>query len=267
MASDADPTDVEESTDETTIGWPTVERRPLLKALGVGAALSLGSGVAAGEQDDGEIDPIYGYSVQDPSEIPEDLQPDHEVRLAAAEGPPDPGEPVSFFFFDPVGLHVQSGDVVQFTFNSPDHTVTAYHDAIGFQRRVPEGSPPFSSPIVTAGGAWLYRFDAEGVCDLDCGPHQILGMVMRIVVGDLDESEYPDYLESPEEIPPFGEEFENLLVQFSDKTENVEWVFPTPREVLTASTLDPTRIQDEGAVAHTAVIDELAAGSTETTTQ
>jgi plastocyanin len=266
MSSEEDATDTEESNDESTTPWPTFERRPLLKALGVGAALSLGSGVGAGEQDGDEIHPMYGYSVQDPSEIPERLQPDHEVDLAAAEGPPEPGEPVSFFFFDPVGLHVQSGDIVQFTFSTPDHTVTAYHEAIGFQHRVPDEAPPFSSPIVTAGGAWLYRFDTEGVYDLYCGPHHILGMVMRIVVGDLDESEYPAYLETTEEIPPFGEEFENILVQFSDETETVEWVFPTPREVLTASALDPGRIQTEGSVPYRAVPEELAAGSAETTT-
>jgi plastocyanin len=252
---------------ETTTDRPRFERRPLLKALGVGAALSLGSGVAAGEQEQAEIDPLYGYSVQNPDEIPETLQPDHEVDLAAAEGPPEPGKPVSFFFFDPVGLHVQSGDIVQFTFSSPDHTVTAYHEAIGFQTRVPDEAPPFSSPIVTAGGAWLYRFDHEGVYDLYCGPHHILGMVMRVVVGDVAEDESPAYLETPEEIPPFGEEFEQLLVQFSDETESVEWVFPTPREILTATALDPATLQSEGTVAHDAILSEIAQAGTETTTK
>lgn len=266
MPPDSEHTNAGEPTEEATNEWPRFERRPLLKALGVGAALSLGSGVAAGEQDDGEIHPIYGYSVQDPSEIPEDLEPDHEVKLAGRR--PDPeAELVSIFVFDPVGLHVSSGDIVQFTFDSPDHTITAYHEALGFQQRVPEDAPPFSSPIVTVGGAWLYQFDHEGVYDLYCGPHHILGMVMRIVVGDLDESEYPEYLETPEEIPPFGKEFEHLLVQFSDETENVEWVFPTPRQMLTANALDPTRIQEEGPVPPSAVLTELTEDDTETTTQ
>jgi hypothetical protein len=170
------------------------------------------------------------------------------------------------FFFDPVGLHVQSGDIVQFTFASPDHTVTAYHEDIGFQHRMPADAPPFSSPIITADGAWLYRFDQEGVYDLYCGPHHILGMVMRVVVGDIDEADYPDFLSSPDKIPPFGEEFENLLVRFSDETETVEWVFPTPREILTANALDPVRIQDEGTVAHDAVLNGLSDVDAETTT-
>ncbi|WP_137285693.1 cupredoxin domain-containing protein [Halorussus salinisoli] len=256
----------EEPTTESIPTTPALERRPLLKALGIGAAVSLGSGLAAGERDNDEIHPNYGYPVQNPSDIPESLQPNHEVQLAGAESAPEPGMPVSLFFFDPIGLHVNSGDIVQFTFNTPDHTVTAYHEAIGFQQRVPAEAPPFSSPIVTQGGAWLYRFDHEGVYDLYCGPHHILGMVMRVVVGDVAEDEYPDYLETPEEIPPFGEEFENLLVQFSDETENVEWVFPTPREIFTTSALDPARIQDEGPVPYSAVRDELADPRAETTT-
>lgn len=265
MPQGTDPTAAEAATESTPTS-PAFERRPFLQLLGIGAALSLGSGIAAGQQDDDEIHPNYGYPVQNPRDIPESLRPDHEVQLAAAEGPPDPGEPVSFVFFDPVGLHVESGDIVQFTFNTPDHTVTAYHEAIGFQQRVPDESPPFSSPIVTAGGAWLYRFDHEGVYDLYCGPHHILGMVMRIVVGDVAEDDYPDYLSTPEGIPPFGEEFENILVQFSDETENVEWVFPTPREIFTTSALDPARIQDEGTVPYSAVLEELADASAETTT-
>jgi plastocyanin len=264
------PRDTNLGADETpTESTPTLtsfERRPLLKALGVGAALSFGSGLAAGEQGDDEIHPNYGYSVQDPSDIPESLRPDHEVQLGGAKELPKPGAPVSLFFFDPVGLHVESGDVVQFTFATPDHTVTAYHEAMGFQHRMPADAPPFSSPIVTMGGAWLYRFDDEGVYDLYCGPHHVLGMVMRVVVGDVPEADYPGFLSSPDEIPPFGEEFENLLVRFSDETDTVEWVFPTPREILTADALDPARIQDDGTVAHDAVLDELADSGAGTTT-
>jgi len=261
MLSHTDASDGGESPDETTADRSAFERRPLLKAVGVGAALSVGSGVAAGRRpdhgDQAEIDPVYGYSVQSPDEIPEELQPDHEVELTGA--PPDPtsGTPPAFIF-DPTGIQVACGDIVQFTYVTPDHTVTAYHEAIGFQQRVPEQSPPFSSPIVVAGGAWLYRFEHEGVYDLYCGPHHPLGMVMRVVVGDLSESEYPEYLENPEGIPPFAEEFESLLVEFSEENESVDWIFPSPREILTTDALDPARIQEEGTVPFSAVRAELA---------
>jgi len=81
---------------------------------------------------------VYGYSVQSPDEIPEELQPDHEVELTGA--PPDPtsGTPPAFIF-DPTGMQVACGDIVQFTYVTPDHTVTAYED--GF----PDGAAYFAS--------------------------------------------------------------------------------------------------------------------------
>jgi len=131
MSPDTTPGNTEEPADETITEWPRFERRPLLKALGIGAAVSVGSGLAAGGREDAEIHPNYGYSVQNPDDIPERLRPDHEVQLTAAEPNPEANRPPAFVF-DPTGLSVSSGDIVQFTFRTPDHTVTAYHDAIGF---------------------------------------------------------------------------------------------------------------------------------------
>lgn len=249
--------------------WPRVGRRPLLKALGGGAAVSLASGIATAGHDDPHpphIDSHYGYATPDADDIPERLDPDHEVGLHVA--PPIGEEQPELFYFDPAGLAVESGDIVQFTFNTPDHTVTPYHPAHGFQRRVPEDTPPFSSPIVNVDGAWLYRFDDDGVYDLYCGPHHILGMVMRVVVGDLDSDEIPEYEDTfegteggedqPPLLPPFSQEMlEAQLNQFSDQNDGTEWVWLTPQEVLDASALDPDNIQNEGAVGFEDVIEEI----------
>ncbi|MFB1062504.1 plastocyanin/azurin family copper-binding protein [Natrinema sp. H-ect4] len=88
------------------------------------------------------------------------------------------------FYFEPTGRFVETGDVVRFNLATPDHTVTAYHPGLGRQRRVPEGIPPFSSPVLGTDAFWLYRFDEPGVYDVLCAPHEIFGMVMRIVVGE-----------------------------------------------------------------------------------
>jgi len=109
------------------------------------------------------------------------LQPDHEVDL---ETRPQEGRPVPEFYFEPTGRFVEAGDVVRFNLATPDHTVTAYHPRLGRQRRVPEGIPPFSSPVLGTDAFWLYRFDEPGVYDVLCAPHEIFGMVMRIVVGE-----------------------------------------------------------------------------------
>lgn len=250
-------------------------RRPLLTALGTSAVLSLGSGVAiAHDGEDGEnrdkggsnaeIDPHYGYSTPDADEIPEGLDPDHEVELHIAD--PVPEEHGPLFHFEPTGLAVESGDIVQFTYTTPDHTITAYHPGHGFQQRVPDGVPPFSSPVVSAGGGWLYQFEEEGLYDLYCAPHHILGMTMRIIVGELDEEDVPEYedtfegSEDPPLLPPFSKEMlEEELEVFSEPGKNVrpEWVWLTPVEVLDTEALDPGQIQEEDTVSFNDVLAEL----------
>jgi plastocyanin len=255
-------------TGESTNRLSGIPRRTLLKAIGAGTAVSFGSGTAAAAGDGPKpprLDPLYGYATANADEIPESIDPDHEVTLRT--GAPTPGEHGPLFHFEPTGLSVDSGDVVQFTFATPDHSVTAYHPGHGFQRRVPADVPPFSSPIVNAGGAWLYRFDAEGVYDMYCAPHHILGMTMRVVVGDLDEADVPEYedtFEGSEEPPllaPFSKEFlEREMEHFSADDENtaVNWVWLTPQEVLDTAALDPANIQEgDGEVPFDAVLDDI----------
>lgn len=261
-----------ETTDEPFDGrlneWTGLDRRTLLQALGAGTALSLGGGtaVAAGggvatmesDDEDGDesdrIDPQFGYSTMDVADLPEDLASDHEVELAIAP-PAGAGQP-PFLYFDPVGLHVDAGDVVQFTFLSPDHSVTAMHSDIGLGSRVPEESPPFSSPVMGPGAAWLYRFEAEGVYDLYCGPHLDFGMVMRVVVGDLAEEDLPEYARSVEDLPS-SEDVSRGLNQLSEGNEDCEWPFVMPDEILGADALDPMSVQDTGEVAFGTVVEEL----------
>lgn len=173
-----------------------MDRRQILKAAGVASTIPAlsATGVAVGdERNDSKrgkrecpqpqcIHPVLGYSGFSPDErLPEPLRPDHEVDLLIR---PRDGAPIPEFIFQPTGLFVESGDVVRFNLETPDHTVTAYHPRLGRQRRVPEGVPSFSSPVLGGGTFWLYRFDEPGVYDLLCAPHEIFGMVMRIVVDE-----------------------------------------------------------------------------------
>lgn len=255
----------DELHNESTTEWLGVGRRPLLKALGAGTTLSLGAGLGAAagdrfdDQEGGEataeqLHPVFGYATTDAGSIPEEMSPDHEVQMLAA--PPAGKSQPPFLVFDPVGLHVESGDIVQFTAMTPDHTVTAYHPGIGFDHgRVPEDSQPFSSPVLGPGAAWLYRFETEGVYDMYCGPHHLMGMVMRTVVGDLSEDALPDYATSVEGLPT-----EKALVKgFSrpDGNELSVWPFLTAAEVLGADPLHPMNIQEAGTVSFSAVADAL----------
>lgn len=254
-----------------------LSRRPLLKALGVGAALTVGSGTVVGDSVDSQsmhIDPIYGHPTPDPTTL-SDGTVDHTVDLHIIEPTPySPGPPMDtehgpMFHFAPPGLAIEPGHTVQFNFTTPDHTVTAYHPGHGFQQRVPNDVPPFSSPVVNAGGAWLYTFNKPGLYDIYCAPHHILGMAMRIVVGEPGGEEgfkIPDYENTFEVptgsnlLPPFSKAMlEAELEHFSEphQNKNPEWVWLTPQVVLDADALDPGNIYDKGSVGFDAVLAEI----------
>lgn len=179
-----------------------MRRRQLLRVAGTVPALALANTASARRtsiQEDGDcsipecIHPRLGYagfSTDDVGSLADGLQPEHEVQLST-EPRGDSDElsegDVPEAYFDPTGLAVESGDVVQFTLDASDHTITAYHPDLGRQRRVPENAAAFSSPVLGADSFWLYRFDESGVYDLYCSSHERVGMAMRIVVGDADE--------------------------------------------------------------------------------
>ncbi|WP_135822783.1 cupredoxin domain-containing protein [Halostella litorea] len=137
-----------------------------------------GNGTAGGQ--DGDVHPAFGFpALSDDVEPP--VEPDHvvEARTEPREDRPNPE-----FFFTPTGLFVEPGDTVRFSMVSPSHNAMAYHPGFGRTRRVPEGVPPISSPLFAEGAYWLYTFDEPGVYDLYCGPHEFLGMAMRVVAGE-----------------------------------------------------------------------------------
>lgn len=179
------------SQERETTGNLVSNRRTFLTATAVGtAALAgcLGSDDDNGDEENGddngangddgedELHDRYGYPSTGDEEPP--VEPDHEVDLVANEG----DGPA--FYFDPVGLAVESGDVVRFNFDSPDHAVAAFHEAFGRGHRAPEDAEALSSPMMAVGTYWLAEFEAEGAWDLYCPPHEGMGMGMRIVVDE-----------------------------------------------------------------------------------
>ncbi|WP_440989700.1 cupredoxin domain-containing protein [Haloarchaeobius baliensis] len=274
--STADST-VSEGTVDQSGSLPDVGRRALLWALGAGTALTAaGSSTVTADPDGSQqtIDPLYGYATPNADSVPDELQPDHTVELHVEEGTPwEPRQPPAtvhgpLFHFEPTGLAVEPGDIVQFTATTPDHSVTAYHPGHGYQRRVPEGVPPFSSPVISFEGAWLYRFDEPGLYDVFCAPHHILGMAMRIVVGEMSESDVPAYEDDfanepgpPPLLAPFSQQFlEGELEHYSEPGENLnlEWAWLTPQEVLATPALDPGNIQSgDGTVSFETVLADI----------
>ena len=90
----------------------------------------------------------------------------------------------SHVWFDPVGLLVVPGTTVRWVIEANVHSTTAYHPANGgWAPRIPAGAEPWDSGMLTEPGqTFEQRLDVPGVYDYYCIPHEMAGMVGRIVV-------------------------------------------------------------------------------------
>lgn len=197
-----------------------MSRRNLMQVFGAGAVMAaVGGTAAASKGGSARIDEVFGapYSAE---ESPPSGLVDHTVELRGPDGHGsdggvhemfplvdsqedgdfDPDSEVAEFFFDPVGLHVHPGDVVNFpVIEHHEHTVTAFAGKFHAPPRIPD-VPGFSSPPIVGEESWLYRFEETGVYDLLCLPHVPLGMVMRVVVFDSERDstdDISDYMDLP----------------------------------------------------------------------
>lgn len=87
--------------------------------------------------------------------------------------------------FQPDFHTIEAGTTVEFVVESGSHTVTAYHADNDRQHRVPDGTEAFDVPM-EEGDRETITFDTEGVYDYHCKPHESVGMVGSLLVGDAD---------------------------------------------------------------------------------
>jgi plastocyanin len=88
-------------------------------------------------------------------------------------------------WFDPIGVLIEPGQTVRWVNESNVHTSTAYHPANdGHALRIPEAAEPWDSGyLVEPGDDFEVTLTVPGVYDYFCAPHEIAGMVGRIIVG------------------------------------------------------------------------------------
>ncbi len=110
--------------------------------------------------------------------LPAQAEPVVEIRMRSAEKGAHVG-------FDPVGLFVHPGTIVRWIVEADVHTTTAYHPANdAHPLRIPEGAEPWASDyLVNPGDSFEVKLSVEGVYDYFCAPHELAGMVGRIIVG------------------------------------------------------------------------------------
>ena len=93
----------------------------------------------------------------------------------------------SEYYFDPIGLSIESGDTVTFEIQSGSHSATAYKEGTSSASvtRIPDGAETFNSETLSEPGVtYEHTFETAGTYDYFCIPHKTLGMVGRIVVGE-----------------------------------------------------------------------------------
>jgi plastocyanin len=89
-------------------------------------------------------------------------------------------------WFDPIGLYVDPGTTVRWIVRENVHATTAYHPRNDHHPlRIPESAAPWDSGfLVNPGDHFDVMLTVPGVYDYYCMPHEVAGMVGRIVVGE-----------------------------------------------------------------------------------
>jgi plastocyanin len=86
--------------------------------------------------------------------------------------------------FDPVGVFTAPGTIVRWICDENVHTTTAYNPKnYNHSLRMPEDAQPWASDYMLPGQSFEVTLTKEGVYDYFCVPHELVGMVGRIIVG------------------------------------------------------------------------------------
>jgi plastocyanin len=153
-----------------------MDRRRLLKTAGLLATGGLTALAGCSGSSDGD----EGGGEQTPTETEETGSSGGSNNiLMVTEG--------NEYYFDPIGLLVESGETVTFEIQSGSHSATAYKKgtSIAQETRIPDGAEAFNSETLSGQGTtYEHTFETTGTYDYFCIPHKSLEMVGRIVVGE-----------------------------------------------------------------------------------
>jgi plastocyanin len=107
--------------------------------------------------------------------------------------------------FVPDRLRIAVGATVTWVLQSGGHTVTAYHplNHTSYPARIPEDAPPWDTDLlIQKGTLFTGQFPIEGVYNYFCRPHESVGMVGAIVVGQALDG--PGLAPPQEVLPPLA---------------------------------------------------------------
>lgn len=86
--------------------------------------------------------------------------------------------------FDPIGVLLQPGQTVRWICDANVHTTTAYSPKNdNHSLRIPKEAQSWASDFLLPGERFEVKLTVEGVYDYYCAPHEMAGMVGRLIVG------------------------------------------------------------------------------------
>lgn len=113
-------------------------------------------------------------------------------------------------FFEPAVVKIQPGDTVRWVNTTGVHTTTSYSPDNQKPWGMPEAATGWDSGLFTEADATFERtFDVEGTYAYFCLPHESIGMVGLIIVGDVLPDLNQDFLNGLPQ--PSREEFAKLM--------------------------------------------------------
>ncbi|MFT4921521.1 MAG: plastocyanin [Haloarculaceae archaeon] len=190
----------------------SLTRRRMLQLTGGAAAVGLAGctgtqtndGAANGTPTDTEHDDSTAESEHSDEESGHDDEGGHdeavgapsetaEVRMITEDGG---------YHFEPHVVRVNVGGTVTWNNESGSHSTTAYHPDNDQPQLVPDGAAAWDSGIVSEQGATFeHTFETEGVYHYYCTPHESLGMLGSVIVGEPDPHEQVALEEPPADKP------------------------------------------------------------------
>lgn len=212
-------------------------RRRVLEASAGAALLGLAGCLGApasassqgGSGDDGHDDhshettgqPATSHHDEDPTDHHEETADEDEHEHSPTEhedghghahdgAVPEPEDEVTFAMtttdagqhFEPHVLRLNAGGTATWVNESGTHSATAYHPDNDRPLLMPEGADPFDSGLLSEEGAeFEATFDTEGVYHFFCLPHESVGMLGSLIVGEPDAHGQPALEAVPEGLP------------------------------------------------------------------
>ncbi|MFC7130471.1 plastocyanin/azurin family copper-binding protein [Haloferax chudinovii] len=185
----------------------SLSRRRMLQLTGGAAAVGLAGCTGTQNNDGGAENGSPTESGHDDTTTESGHSDDEDDHDEAVGAPADTAEVRMItedggYHFEPHVVRVNVGGTVTWNNESGSHSTTAYHSDNDQPQLVPDGAAAWDSGILSEQGATFeHTFETEGVYHYYCTPHESLGMLGSVIVGEPDPHEQVALEDPPADKP------------------------------------------------------------------